>query len=102
MTARVTKANGATRPLTAGDRPSLSAVSTTTRRLPNRVLVYAPEGWGKTSFAAHAPGCIFLCTKGEDGLEKLIETGQVGETAHFLDQARTWADVTACVDDLVA
>lgn len=89
------------RPLSMGDRPSLGAVTTKTRELPNRLLVYAREGWGKTSFAAQAQGCIFLCTKGEDGLDKLIETGQVEETAHFESQAKTWSDVLACINELI-
>lgn len=87
----------ATRP----QRPALAGVVKSTRALPNRALIYAREGWGKTSFAAQAPGVVFLCTQGEDGLDKLIETGQVDETAHFGEQAKTWADVIARVDDLI-
>src|SRR5262245_24785260 len=89
------------RAVALGNRPSLGEVTNSTRKLPNRVMMYAPEGWGKTSFAAQAPGVIVLCTRGEDGLEKLIETGQVAETAHFAHQAQTWADVVGAVDELI-
>jgi hypothetical protein len=91
----------ARRLLAHGDRPSLAAVTKSSRQLPNRCLLYAREGWGKTSFAAQAKGVIFLCTAGEDGLDKLIETGQVPETDHFRDQAKTWGDVVAAVDELI-
>jgi hypothetical protein len=51
--------------------------------LPNRYLVHGCEGCGKTSFAAYTPRPIFIQTKGETGLDTLIDSGQLPETPHF-------------------
>src|SRR5262245_55584679 len=67
----------ANRKLSDGIGPSLAQVTTATRKLPNRVILHGVEGWGKTSFAAQAPKPIFLMTRGEDGLETLIDSGQL-------------------------
>ncbi len=88
------------RQLSNGDPPSLSNVAKGTRKLPNRGMLYAAEKWGKTSFAAQAPKPIFLLTKGEDGLETLINAGQLSETPHFASQARTWLDVMSAIGEL--
>lgn len=60
-----------------------SLISTQGKSLPNRYVLYAGEGWGKTSFAAMMPKPIFIQTRGETGLETLIDAGQLQETAHF-------------------
>ena len=65
------------------------------------MLLHAMQKWGKTSFAAQAPDPIFLMTRGEDGLETLIKTNQIKETAHFEDQATTWLDTLLAVQELV-
>ena len=44
------------RPLAQGNGPSLAAVTTTTRKLPSRILIHAVQKWGKTSLAAQALG----------------------------------------------
>ncbi len=45
-------------------------------------------------------GAVQLTTRGEDGLQKLIEAGQLPETHHFADQALSWADVLTAVQGL--
>ena len=50
---------------------------------PNRYVLHAVEGWGKTSFGAQAPSPIFIQTGGETGLETLIDAGRLPEVPHF-------------------
>ncbi|MEN6533819.1 MAG: AAA family ATPase [Bryobacteraceae bacterium] len=78
----------ATRPPRSGPPPAAktdfaSLISSKGQSLPNRYVLYAGEGWGKTSFAAMMPKPIFMQTRGETGLETLIDAGQLGETPHF-------------------
>ena len=86
---------------TATRRPSLARVVTSSPVLPDRIILYAPPGWGKTSFAAFLPKPIFLMTPGEDRLKKLIEQKLVPPTAHFPDLAETWADVYNVIAELM-
>src|SRR5437870_10944646 len=78
----------------------LSRVATMTATLPERVLLYAQTKWGKTSFCAMFRDAIFLTVRGEDGLQKLIESGQLPETPHFEDIAMSWAEVLQAVQSL--
>lgn len=80
-------------------RFSLSDVRTKSESLPNRYGLHAREGWGKTSLAAQAPKPIFLETKGETGLETLIENRQLPETPH-LPEITTWEDLRAAIQFL--
>jgi hypothetical protein len=80
---------------------SLDRVTTAGRQLPSRILLHAPEKWGKTSFAAQAPRPIVLMTRGEDGLRSLIDAGQLPETAHLDGCAEAWADVLAVLHELI-
>ncbi len=81
-------------------KPTLARVKTRSATLPDRIVIYGPPGWGKTSLAARMPGAIFLMTPGEDRLKKLIEQGLAPETAHFPDLAETWSDITGAVAEL--
>ncbi len=58
-------------------------VTNTARKLPSRVILHAPEKWGKTSWAAQAPTPVFLMSRGETGLETLIDAQQLPPTDHF-------------------
>ncbi|WP_232056379.1 ATP-binding protein [Tuwongella immobilis] len=78
----------------------LSKIQTTAPALPSRIFLYAPEKWGKSSFAAYAPKPIFVMTEGETGLLSLVESGQVPETAHFPEDCRTWSQLQECVTAL--
>jgi hypothetical protein len=68
----------------------LSKVTRTAPSLPSRVVLYAGEKWGKSSFSAFAPRPIFLMTAGETGLLSLIESGKVPAVDHFPDDFRSW------------
>lgn len=65
---------------------------------PNRYLLYAVRGWGKTSLAAHAPNPIIIPT--EDGIDTLIDAGQVPETPHF-PQVQSWEELLADIQALL-
>lgn len=67
----------------AGRKLTLADVSSKGSGLPNRYILHGVEGIGKTSFAAQFPRPIFIQTKGETGLETLIDAGQLPEVAHF-------------------
>jgi len=64
--------------------------------LPSRVVMHGVEGIGKTSFAAFAPTPVFLQTKGESGLETLIDSKQLPEIDHF-PELQTWGELRAAV-----
>lgn len=83
------------------EAPKLANVVKTSRQLPNRVFLHAQQKWGKTSFAAQAPGCIFICTRGEDGLDTLIKSNQLPETAHFPESMQTWRHLLMAIDELL-
>lgn len=83
-----------------GDRPTLSAVTTTTKKLPSRMILHAIPKWGKTSFASMAPKPIFLMTRGEDGLLSLMDSGLVPPTPHFPETLRGWPDLMLALSEL--
>lgn len=64
--------------------------------LPSRVCLHAVEKFGKTSWAAHAPGVVFGMTKGETGLLSLIDSGQLPETPHF----PVWNSLSQALDSI--
>jgi hypothetical protein len=66
-----------------GRRPTLADVITAGSGRPSRGVIYGPEGGGKTSLGCMFPGPIGLMTRGETGLETLIDAGRVPETPHF-------------------
>ncbi len=79
----------------------LDSVTRDAPNLPSRVVLYAPEKHGKTSFGCHAPEPIFLMTKGETGLLSLIESGQVPPVAHFPNDFTEWGQLVGAVQALI-
>jgi AAA domain len=75
----------------------LAKVTNTAPNLPSRVVLYAAEKWGKSSFAAHAPKPLFLMTAGETGLLSLIEARKVPAVDHFPDDFQTWQGLISAV-----
>lgn len=67
----------------------LASVKTAGPKLPARIVFHAVEGFGKTSFGAQFPKPLFLQASGETGLETLIDSGQIPETAH-LPELTSW------------
>jgi hypothetical protein len=64
--------------------------------LPNRYGLYAGPGFGKTSIAAYAPKPIFLKSRGETGLDTLIDAGQIPPTPS-LPEITHWLDLMAAL-----
>jgi hypothetical protein len=79
----------------------LQGVKMTGRKLPSRMVVYGVEGSGKTSFQAFSQSPLYLMSRGETGLETLIDSGQLGEVPH-LPQIHTWPDFIAILDQLLS
>jgi hypothetical protein len=86
--------------LTCKGRPSLADITTTGSGLPSRALVHGVEGVGKTSLACCAPKPIFLMTRGETGLETLLDSGRVPETPHF-PELTSWLELLGALDVLL-
>jgi hypothetical protein len=80
-------------------RPSLSEITGKGSGLPNRGVLHAVEGWGKTSLGSHMAKPIFLETKGETGLETLIDAGRIGDIPHF-PETQSWEDLTGAIETL--
>ncbi len=78
---------------------TLNDVSSEGKPLPNRFGLYAGVGFGKTSIAAYAPSPIFIQTRGETGLEALINSGQLPATPHF-PEIESWPDLLSAIRTL--
>lgn len=78
----------------------LSDISGKGSGLPNRYGLHAVEGWGKTSFGAKTPKPVFIQTKGETGLETLIDSGRLPETSHF-PECLNWEELLSSVEMLI-
>jgi hypothetical protein len=81
-------------------RPTIADITGKGSGLPNRYVLHAVEKFGKTSTLAYAPKPIFIQSRGETGLDALIDTGVVAETPHF-PESQTWAEVLGQVDFLI-
>lgn len=81
--------------------PLTELISSKGSGLPNRYILHAVEGFGKTSFGAHTRKPIFIQSKGETGLETLIDAGRVPNTPHF-PECQTWGELRGYVDALAA
>lgn len=73
-------------------RLSLQSITSKANGLPNRYGLHAVEGWGKTSLGAQFPSPVFIQTRGETGLETLIDAGRLPETPHF-PEIMQWQDL---------
>lgn len=71
-------------------RMTLAAVTSGKQKRPRRVVIYGPDGVGKTTFGANAPKPIFL------GAEEGTETMDVPR----FPQPHTWLDVLEAVREL--
>jgi hypothetical protein len=78
---------------------SLSDISAKGNRLPNRYVLHGVEGWGKSSWGAQFPKPIFLQSRGETGLETLIDSGQLPEVPHF-PEMQNWLEVRNAIQVL--
>ncbi len=81
------------------NRVDLSAIRSEGAGLPNRYILHGVEGWGKTSFGAKFPKPIFIQSRGETGLQTLIDANQLPPTAHF-PESSAWENVLGIVESL--
>lgn len=85
-----------------GSEFSLTTVTTKLRQLPNRIVLHAKGGWGKTSFAAQIPDAIFVMAGDEDGLLTLLNSGELPETiSHWPQPTQTVNDFRLALNELV-
>lgn len=78
----------------------LSKVTREATPQPPRVVLYAAEKFGKTSWAAHAWRPVVLMTQGETGLLSLLEAGRVPPVDHMPEDFKRWGDLTKTVEEL--
>lgn len=86
-------------PASAVSKDFLSSIQNKSRNLPSRTLLHAVGKVGKTSWAAHAPGVVFITSPGETGLQTLIDAGQISDTPHF-PEPESWSDVKGMISSL--
>lgn len=67
--------------------------------MPNRYVLHGLEGTGKTSFGAHFPSPVFIQSKGETGIETLVDSGRLPETPHF-PECQNWLELLSAVAEL--
>ena len=70
-----------------------------TRKEPRpRIVLYAVEGWGKTSLAAHAPSPIILQAREETGVQRLVDAGSIPIVP--CPVIESWPNLLAALDSL--
>lgn len=79
----------------------LSNVATTAPSLPSRIVMYAPEGFGKTSFAAMAVKPVFFMAANETGLLTLLDAGRLPPTPH-MPAFHSWTDLREATQSLIS
>ena len=82
-----------------GKRLSLADVTTKGSGLPNRYILHGLEKCGKTSFGAYTPNPVFICTRGETGLDTLIDASRLPEVPHF-PEVQTWPELLSILESL--
>lgn len=85
--------------------PQPAGVAPTIRKagavlLPERIVVFAVEGWGKTTLGAYAPRPVFILAPGETGIDTLRAYNRCPEVDAITPA--NWADALAAVDYLSA
>lgn len=78
----------------------LAEASQDTKSKPTAAVLYGVPGIGKTSFAAHMPGCVFLTDKQEDGISTLKRSGLVPQSVPVFPPVASWPEVLEVLDDL--
>lgn len=84
-------------------RPTTTPTRLLTNRVPPkvcpRILFYAPEGFGKTTFAAFAPDPVILMARDETGVDRLLQSRSIPELPAVT--CETWSDLIGWLDDLI-
>ncbi len=69
------------------------------QRVGERIMLYATDGWGKTTIGAYAPNPLLLMSPGETGYDTLRRVGQAPEIP--AEEVTSWPDLLAWVDTLI-
>lgn len=64
---------------------------------PTRAIFHGVEGVGKTSLPAYAPKPIYMMSKGETGLQTLIDNKRIPDTAHF-PEVMEWNEMLSQIE----
>lgn len=78
--------------------PKYGKVSTA--KVPNRVIVHAVEGFGKTTVGAYAANPLVLMARGETGFVTLRQASRVPDCDCV--ELMKWSDTLALLDQLIA
>jgi hypothetical protein len=65
-----------------------------------KLMIYAVEGFGKTTIGAYAPDPLILMSRGETGYDTLLSKGRVPAVA--AEVVENWPDTLAWIDRLIA
>ncbi len=90
---------GAAPPMATASKPRPIAVRTPGPLCP-RMVFYAAEKFGKTTFAAFAPDPVVLMASGEAGYDTLLSAGLVPAVPATI--AESWPDTLGLLDGLIA
>lgn len=77
-------------------RMVLSAITEVTDIKSEKIVLYAPEGWGKSTWAANAESPVFIST--EDGLRRVRDAADKKPKA--FPEPETWQDLFDAVETL--
>lgn len=72
----------------------------TGEKIPDRVIAYAVEGFGKTTLGAYAPAPLILMARGETGFVTLRQAGRVPDVDCV--ELNRWPDVLNLLDSFIA
>lgn len=66
----------------------------------DRIVLYAVEGWGKTTLASQTPSPLILMSRGEDGYDTLLRNSRVQSVPAI--EVKTWTELLQTLDQLNA
>ncbi len=68
--------------------------------LPPRLMLFATEGFGKTTLGSYAPNPLILMSRGETGYDTLLGSRLVPQVP--AEEVADWSDLLGWIDDLAA
>ena len=87
---------GETVPTQTAKRMTLDSIKEVTESGAEKIVLYAPEGWGKSTWAAKAERPVFLST--EDGLKGVFDA--LGTKPMSFPEPKTWDEVFEVIEVL--
>ena len=93
--------NGAASPAPSAPPKALELKPLTAAKPVPRIVLYGVEGWGKSTFAAHAESPVIIMARDETGIQRLVDSGRIPADVPVA-AVTTWADLLATLDSLIA